>query len=136
MIEFNYEVHEGHIKRVADALAHDVCGLTPEDIGEEAMELCGLLRAVMREMETEVPGYPYIVLALVNDTLWHYAEEWAKMAFQLVDDDDSRDICICAKRKKTLDYRERVRAEVAEWRRQLAERVRAEAAGGRPEFAS
>lgn len=89
---FGVALTDAHYERLANAMAADVSRLTPEMVGEEAMELGALLLFVMDQLNERTGLCGHIVLSLVQEYLWAHACDWSKATFDLVDGADLRAI--------------------------------------------
>lgn len=78
-------VTNSHIASVVRALQRDVSGLTPEMVGDEAVELAATIIAHMDELDRRCPNSVEMMLAIVGDNYDPEIRSWARAAFDLVD---------------------------------------------------
>ena len=83
-------VTNGHVAEVVRALQRDVSGLTPEMVGDDAVEIAATILAYMDELDRRCPDSVAMMLAIVGDNYDPQIREWAKVAFDFADGGELR----------------------------------------------
>ena len=79
-----------HMASVVTALQRDVSGLTPEMVGDNAMEAAADVLAHIDRLHDLTPHGVAIMLAIIHDNYPTEAREWAKLTYDLADAEELR----------------------------------------------
>jgi hypothetical protein len=83
-------VRPDHVAGAVSALQHDVNGLSPETVGEDAIGIAAIILAYIEELHRVTPHGVAVMLAIVDDIYDPDIRQWAKVTYDFVEGDELR----------------------------------------------